>query len=35
MVSADEVRNIYMAFGTNQVLMGVDLTIDKGQPQHC
>jgi len=31
MVSAVEVRNISMAFGTNQVLSGVDLTIDKGQ----
>jgi simple sugar transport system ATP-binding protein len=31
MVSAVEVRNISMAFGTNQVLTGVDLTIDKGQ----
>ena len=31
MVSAVEVRNISMAFGSNQVLTGVDLTIDKGQ----
>jgi len=31
MVSAVEVRNISMAFGTNQVLSGVDLKIDKGQ----
>jgi simple sugar transport system ATP-binding protein len=31
MVSAVEVRNISMAFGTNQVLSGVNLTIDKGQ----
>ena len=31
MVSTVEVRNISMAFGTNQVLTGVDLTIDKGQ----
>jgi simple sugar transport system ATP-binding protein len=31
MVSTVEVRNISMAFGTNQVLSGVDLTIDKGQ----
>ena len=31
MVSAVEVRNISMAFGTKQVLTGVDLTIDKGQ----
>mgnify|MGYP002639720897 CR=1 FL=1 len=31
MVAAVEVRNISMAFGSNQVLSGVDLIIDKGQ----